>query len=155
MSVRAKSIIVGVLLALALGLTAFFAVKTIQAFKEYQQQHALVTAGDVRSIRSWMTIPYIAHTYQVPESYLYQSLRITDTQPSRHATLHALALRYKRSVNDLVHTLQGAIQDYRKYHPYKHKAYQLVTNRHMPDGTTCDFATPQIKGHPLVERMCR
>ena len=40
----------------------------------------------------------------------------------RLGTLHALALRYQRSVNDLVHTLQGAIQVYRRHHPYKHKA---------------------------------
>jgi hypothetical protein len=122
-SVQAKSIIIGVLLALALGITAFFAVKTFQSFQEFQQQHALIMAGDVRAIRPWMTIPYVAHVYQVPERYLYQSLRITDPQPPQHATLHTLAMRYNRSDNNLVHTLQGAIQVYRSHHPYKHKAY--------------------------------
>ena len=154
MSVQTKSIIIGTLLILALGITAFFAVKTFQSFQEFQQQHAFIMAGDVRAIRPWMTIPYIAHEYQVPERYLYQSLRITDPQPPQHDTLHALAMHYNRPVNDLVHTLQGAIQIYRRHHPYKHKAYWPVPVRYTLGGTICHVEAPPIQGYPFVEKMC-
>ncbi len=158
LSARAKLVIVGVLLALALGITAFFASETLQAFQEFQQQHALIMAGDVRSIRPWMTIPYIAHTYHVPESYLYQSLHIADTQPPHHATLHALAISYNRSENELIHTLQDAILAYRRLHPYQHKANLRGTTRYTrygPGGPLYNVESLQLKGHALAERMCR
>jgi hypothetical protein len=139
LSIQAKSIIVGILLALARGIAAFCAVATFHAYQELQQQRALVAASDVRAIRPWMTIPYIAHIYHVPESYLYQSLQISDTHPPHHATLHALAIRYNHPVDDLVHTLQRAIQVYREHHPYIHKVYKHKV-------TIC---------HPLVESTCR
>jgi hypothetical protein len=155
LSVQAKLVIVSVLLALALGITAFFASETLQAFQEFQQQHALILAGDVRSIRPWMTIPYIAHTYHVPQSYLYQSLHIADTQPPRHATLHALAIRYNRSENELIHTLQNAILVYRRHHPYQYKANLRGTTRYRPGGPIRKVEALQLKGHALAERMCR
>jgi hypothetical protein len=155
LSVQAKLVIVSVLLALSLGITAFFASETLQAFQEFQQQHALIMAGDVRSIRPWMTIPYIAHTYHVPESYLYQSLHIADTQPPHHATLHALAMRYNRSENELVHTLQNAILVYRRQHPYQHKANLRGTTRYRTGGPIRKVESLQLKGHALAERMCR
>jgi hypothetical protein len=155
LSVQAKLVIVSVLLALALGITAFFASETLQAFQEFQQQHAFIMAGDVRSIRPWMTIPYIAHTYHVPESYLYQSLHIVYTQPPHHATLHSLAVRYNRSENELVRTLQNAIQDYRRQHPYQHKANLRGTTRFRPGGPIRKAESLQLKSHALAERMCR
>jgi len=44
---------------MALGATIFFAVQTIQAVQRFQKEHALTLAGDVSTIRPWMTIPYI------------------------------------------------------------------------------------------------
>lgn len=120
LSVRVKSIIVGVLLLLALGLTVYCAVTTVQGFESFQQQKALVAAGDVRSIGPWMTIPYISHTYHVPESYLYQTLNINDAKPLHHATLRVLAAGYHLPINDLIHRVQAAIQTYRQQHLHNH-----------------------------------
>jgi hypothetical protein len=116
MSTRLKLVIVGILLFLALGTTAIAAGSTYRAVQNFQQQRALVTVGDVRSIRSWMTIPHIAHLCHVPESYLYSSLGIPDTPAYHHATLHALSLRFKRPVNDLISQAQRAIVRYRHQH---------------------------------------
>ncbi len=116
MSVRVKFVIVGVLLLLALSITIIAALATIQAFQGLQQQNALVNSGDVRTVSDWMTIPYIAHTYHVPEDYLYQWLHITGTQFS-HVTLRLLAARYHRPISDLVHSVQAAIRAYRTHHP--------------------------------------
>ncbi len=114
---RAKRIGLGILVCLALGLTLFFAVRTVQAVQHFQQTHQQVVSGDVRSIRPWMTIPYIARVYRVPESYLLQSLRISDPESVRHVTLTSLAGRLGLTPDALIHDLQTAILTYRQSHP--------------------------------------
>jgi hypothetical protein len=119
LSLRVKLILIGIFLLLALATTAIAANATYQAVQRFQQQKALAAAADVRTIRPWMTIPYIARYYHVPEAYLYRSLHIYDARPPRHATLHALAIRFNRPVDELVHQVQTAILNYRKQHPNK------------------------------------
>lgn len=121
MSLRVKIVLISVFLCLALGATVFAAVATFQDYQVFKQQNAYAANNDVRSIRSWMTIPYIAHFYHVPESYLYQSLHISGSTLPQHLSLHFLATRYNRSDDTLIHTIQAAIQTYRKQHPTKHK----------------------------------
>jgi hypothetical protein len=116
-SVRVKFVLVGVLLLLAIGIAIIATLATIQAYQGFQQQSSLVKADDVRSVSDWMTIPYIARTYHVPEEYLYQWLHITDRQKPVHATLRLLAARYHRTVNSMIQSVQMAIQAYRTQHP--------------------------------------
>ena len=76
MSMRVKLILTGVLLCLTLAGVAVAAVATVQAFQRFQQDRNLLLAGDVRSIRPWMTVHHISLVYHVPENYLYQALKI-------------------------------------------------------------------------------
>lgn len=133
MSVRAKFILHSVLLVIAL-LGAFFAARAAMgAIATFQHQNALTRTGDVRTMRPWMTIPYIAHEYHVPDHYLYETLNITRDYPT-HSTLQTIASRSHRSVSELIHKLQTAIIAYRKQHPF-----------HPPN--------PQPSpGHPLPKR---
>ena len=117
MSTRVKIIITIACLLIALGVAVFAVINTVQAVHGFQQHRALVKAGDVHAIGSWMTIPYIAHFYHVPESYLYQTLDIGWPVPPRHATLHSLATNYHKSINQLIFKVQKAIILYRKLHP--------------------------------------
>jgi hypothetical protein len=117
LSVRVKFVIVAVLLLLALGVMVIAAVATVQAIQGFQQQNSLVKADDVRTVRDWMTIPYIARMYHVPENYLYQWLHITDAQKPVHATLRLLATHYHRTVNSMIQSVQAAIRAYRMQHP--------------------------------------
>ena len=128
--VRVKVILIGILLLLALATTAIAADATYQAVQRFQQQKAMAAAADARTIRPWMTIPYIAHFYHVPEAYLYRSLHINDAHPPRHATLHALAIRFNRPVEQLIHQLQTAILNYRKQHPnrFRHPPGSIAQN---------------------------
>ncbi len=143
LSLRIKLVLVGVLLFLALGTTAIAAGSTYQAFQRLQQQSALAKVGDVRSIRPWMTIPYIAHMYHVPEKYLYTWLRLPANSNStlHHATLHELSMTYKRPVNDLIRNLQDAITAYRKQHP-AHPEPQPPSRGHYMD----TFHAPVLPG---------
>lgn len=109
-----KRIAMGALLCLALGLTVFAAIQVAQGVARFRQDRALALSGDVRAIRPWMTIPYVARLYHVPERYLLQSLRISDPTSVRHVTLSTLAARLHVSSSALIHELQVAILTYRK-----------------------------------------
>lgn len=122
MSLRAKFILHSILLVVALLGAVLAARAAMGAIATFQHQNALARTGDVRSMRPWMTIPYIAHEYHVPDHYLYEALNITRNYPD-HSTLQAIALHSHRPVNELIHQLQMAIIAYRKQHPY-HSQYQ-------------------------------
>jgi hypothetical protein len=115
LNARVKLVVTAILLCLALALTVFCAVQTVQAFQRFQQEHQLVMSGDVRAIRPWMTVPYIAHFYHVPESYLDQSLHITGDRTAHLLPLRDLASRINRPLNSLIHDIQHAILNYRKH----------------------------------------
>jgi hypothetical protein len=115
LNARLKLVTTGILLCLALGLTVFCAMQTVQAFQRFQQEHKLTVTGDVSTIRSWMTVPFIAHFYHVPESYLDQSLHITNDNAVHRLPLHELADRVKRPVDGLIRDIQHAILNYRHH----------------------------------------
>jgi len=115
LNARLKLVITGILLCLALGLTVFCAVQTVQAFQRFQQEHKLAVTGDVSTIRPWMTVPFIAHFYHVPESYLDQLLHITNDRAVHHLPLRELAAHVNRPVDGLIHDIQHAILNYRKH----------------------------------------
>ncbi len=117
MSLRTKFIITNILLLLALLCAAFAAQTALGDFQSFQTQNTLTRKGDVHTIRSWMTIPYVAYTYHIPESYLYHSLDLPDSYSLHHTTLHALSIRYQYPVNSIINKLQNAILVYRKHHP--------------------------------------
>ena len=101
--------------------------QTVQAIQRFQLARALASAGDVSTIRPWMTIPDISRIYHVPESYLYESLNITNPQLAHRASLRSLAVRYNRSLNGLISDIQTAIKSYRKLYPPHH----LFASRHV------------------------
>lgn len=118
LNARVKLALTALLLALALALTVFCAIQTVQAFQRFQQEHQLVVNRDVRAIRPWMTVPYIAHFYHVPESYLDQSLHITGDRTTHLLPLRDLAPRVKRPLDGLIQDIQHAILNYRKHRSY-------------------------------------
>lgn len=129
-----KIAITVICLLAALVAAGFAVMNTVQAFHSLQQQHALAKSGDVRTIRSWMTIPYISHTYHVPEGYLYQSLHLNSSNTPHHDTLHALASHSQRSVDSLIYDVQHAIVTYRRAHTHIHPHGPVVTPTSLPRG---------------------
>jgi len=103
-------------------------VQTVQAIQRFQHARALTATGDVSTIRPWMTIPYISRVYHVPESYLYESLNITDPQSAHRTSLRSLAIRYNRSLDGLIRDIQTAIKTYHKQHPPHHWFASLHAN---------------------------
>lgn len=121
---RWRILLIGLLLVVAVILTAVTANTTIQSFKTFQHENELARKGDISTIRSWMTIPYISRYYHVPKNYLYDSLHLTSPtydfygKHSRdHLTLVSIATITKRNINELISDLQRDIRDYHKLHP--------------------------------------
>lgn len=114
---RTSLLVTGLLFVLSLGSGILAAHATIGAVRSFQYESTLAKKGDVQTVGAWMTVPYIARVYHVPEPYLYQVLRIPPNPPPPHVTLHALSLHTKRPLNLLIKNVQNAILTYRKFHP--------------------------------------
>jgi hypothetical protein len=109
-----KILLMSILVCLAAGCAIFTAVTTVQALRSFQDHHRLAVSGAVQTIRPWMTVPYVAHTYHVPEKYLYRTLRVPDTPQQRHITLHMFAARFHQTDDYMVAKIERAVEQYRK-----------------------------------------
>ena len=74
----------------------------LQAFR-----HAPRRRAD-EPISPWMTIPYVSHSYHLPDYVLYQALGLPFT-PRDRRPLTVIAREQKRTVASLITTLQEAI----------------------------------------------
>lgn len=118
MSERVKLGLLCFLFLLALGMAIFMIANAIQAMHDFQRQNNAVNAGDISTIRPWMTIHVISHIYHVPEDYLDQSLNIARTAPAQKRTLYEIAANKRQPVEQLIHRVQQTILTYRKEHPH-------------------------------------
>lgn len=117
MKLRTKLIVIAVLLVLSLGGTVYAARAALSAVHNFTVQQELTQTQDVQAVRPWMTVPYIARTYRVPTSYLYESLGVPEkNRHFEHATLHIIASQMRRPVNEVIRRVQRAIITYRQQH---------------------------------------
>jgi hypothetical protein len=99
---------------------AIVVVFALQAFRHMPRKRA------DEPIRPWMTIPYVSHSYHIPEYVLYQALGLPSV-PRDHRPLTAIARLQKRTVAKVIATLQDAIKLSRPPNP---------TPLPFPPGTT-------------------
>ena len=116
---QTRFIFLSALLALAVGATIIAASATLGAIQDVHRHEVLKSQGDIHLIQPWMTIPYIAHVYQIPEPMLYRPLRLKSDQTVRHSTLQAIAIYKKQPVEKVIHKVQDTILVYRRSHPFK------------------------------------
>src|SRR5437868_12670830 len=98
-----------VVLALVLLITGLFAVRTVRR-AVYWRLHRDET------IRPWMTVPYVAHSYRVPPPVLYEALGIPP-QPHDRRPIREIAGEQNVSVEQLITTLQESIARERARNP--------------------------------------
>lgn len=122
MSLRTKFVLTCILLLLALFCVAFSARSTMQTLQDFRRQNALARSGDVSTVSQWMTIPYIAHTYHVPETYLYSQLHLSNPYTLHYVTLQMLATQEHLSANHLIQEIQQIILTYRQQHALRMSA---------------------------------
>lgn len=68
-----------------------------------------VQAGEMLGVRPWMTVPYIARTYHLPEEQIFQALNLSDTPRNRRTPLHVLAARNHRDLAADIATINAMI----------------------------------------------
>ena len=83
---KQRLVIVGVILVGIL-IIGFFGVRAAHAFRHIRDggfgpghPHPPPSETDVELIRDWMTVPYIANTYGVPDRMLFKELEIPDKE---------------------------------------------------------------------------
>jgi len=112
--VIAGLIIVGVLII------TFFGVRAVHAFRHIRDggfgpghPHPPPSETDVELIRDWMTIPYIARTYGVPDHMLFKELNIPE-EGNREKSLKELNEEFFIFQSDYaLTTVKKAITDHR------------------------------------------
>jgi hypothetical protein len=67
------------------------------------------------TIRPWMSVGYVAHSYRVPPPVLYQAIGLEPT-PRDRRPLREIAAQQHRSVDILISELQHAIIEFRRSH---------------------------------------
>lgn len=96
------------LLVLSLALLVVVGARSSRAFLEMRNRHRVQT-GESVGVRPWMTIPYIARTYHVPEDVLFDALGLDDNPRNRRVPLQALAARHGRDLDADIATLNATI----------------------------------------------
>jgi hypothetical protein len=75
------------LIMIGLAIAIFFGINTLHAFKQmrghgpFKGKPPTANQTDVELIRDWMTVPYIANTYDVPPDALFFGLGL---KPEKH-----------------------------------------------------------------------
>jgi hypothetical protein len=65
-----------VLVIVGAALVGFFGLRAYHAYERFRGSALSTGATDVEAIRGWMTLPYIARAYGVPEDTLFAALGI-------------------------------------------------------------------------------
>ena len=94
-SSQQRGLMIGLIL-LGILFTGFFGMRAFHAFRKFDG-HRPPPRGevetDVELIRDWMTIPFIARTYQVPPEIIFEALKIPP-QKDRDKNLKVLNEEY-------------------------------------------------------------
>jgi hypothetical protein len=73
------------LLILGAAVAGFFGVRAYRAYNRFHPQAPGTSMTDVEAIRGWMTVPYIARAYDVPEEALFSALAGTLCTQEAHS----------------------------------------------------------------------
>ncbi len=71
---------------------------------------------DVSLIQDWMTIPFIAKSYRIPEPELFKAVGI-DQPTDRKASLSSIAAKSGKSPQEIIDLLKQTVADFQKNQP--------------------------------------
>lgn len=116
---RRARIITIVLLVFGVLLTLWFGTRSLRSFRHVRERGFRpppMATADVTTLRGWMTLPYVAVAYGVPEEYLFHELKIPP-ESNREASLVELNRRYRTGEEgQVLRELQEAILQFRRRH---------------------------------------
>lgn len=100
-------------------LTAFILVIGFTGFQVYRTYERTVywQAHKDEPIAEWMPVNYIAHSYHVPPTVLFDTLKLKPEPGERRKPLGEIAVSQGRSYDEVKADLEKAIEEFRRKHP--------------------------------------
>lgn len=106
-----------ILAILGVLLIGFFGLRTVRSYIRLQRMGLTPGTTDVEAIRGWMTVPYIAAAYGVPEKYIFEQIGIP-VEKNQKKSLSQLNRKYAFGEKGvIVNTVKTAIKTYQEEHP--------------------------------------
>jgi hypothetical protein len=96
------------LVVVGVGLVGFFGLRAFRAYTRLQPDAPATGLRDVEAIRGWMTLPYIARAYGVPEDALFAALALPKTGNTR-LSIKQLVAKYHRDPQATRQTIQQVL----------------------------------------------
>jgi hypothetical protein len=104
------------LIVLGLFLTIFFGVRAARSYLRIWQTSLQPGVTDVEAIRGWMTVPYVARAYGVPEEIIFERLDIPP-EDNRSRSLAQLNRLYAPGERGLIlNMVKQAVKTYLDEH---------------------------------------
>jgi hypothetical protein len=113
---RARTSRIGLLLTVGLvivglGLVLFFGLRAYRDYRRLEERGLAPGVTDVEAIRGWMTLPYIAQAYGVPETALFEALGLPQAG-NQKLSIRQLADKYEREPEAVRRAVQEAVRRY-------------------------------------------
>jgi hypothetical protein len=105
---RIRLILTVALILIGLGLVLFFGGRAYRDFRRLQLRGLSPGVTDVEAIRGWMTVPYIANAYGVPETAIFEGLDVPQSGNEK-LSITQLADKYGREPAEVRQAIQQAI----------------------------------------------
>ena len=114
---RTGHILIIGLIVLGVILVMFFGFRAVRSYLRIQQTGLQPGVSDVELIRGWMTIPYIAAAYGVPEAYLFKQIGIPP-DGNENKSLGQLNREYAPGEQAVIlNAAKAAVRQYQAEHP--------------------------------------
>ena len=116
---KQRALVLG-LIVLGVVIVGFFGLRTVRAFRKFHGHHPPSRGHietDVQKIQDWMTIPFIARMYRVPEPVLFEAVGIPE-QGNGKKSLKELNTTYFPDADGIVlQKIKTAIQMHQQSPP--------------------------------------
>ena len=104
-------IVVGIILIL------FFGFRAVRSFLRIQFTSLDPGVTDVELIRGWMTVPYIATSYSVPEEYIFEQIGVPQEGNQNKGLYRLNRDYYEGEPEAILKVIQEAITRYKAEYP--------------------------------------
>lgn len=116
--ITAALILAGLVIVIFFGRRAVHAFRHMEGHGPFGRKPPAANQIDVTMIRDWMTVPYIAHLYQVPPDAIFRSLEIPARAENAKKSLAKLNQEYYPTQDGVVLAhVQAVIQAFQKQNP--------------------------------------
>jgi hypothetical protein len=116
-----QKILIIILIVIGLLITVRFGIRAVRSFHILRHRpFPPPSQTDVELIRGWMTIPYIAQVYSVPDDILWKSLGVPPMEPkeARRTSLFRLNQRlFSGQQMEALNRVKQAILDFQAHQP--------------------------------------